>query len=54
MLKDCLGALDFTKTSKNNGIIIELTTRGEEKGRDEDTQQDRRREREREGEGEGE
>lgn len=53
MLKDCLGALDFTKTSKNNGIIIELTTRGEEKGRDEDTQQDRRGERESEREGEG-
>lgn len=27
----------FTKTSKNNGIIIALTTRGNEKGREEDT-----------------
>lgn len=31
MFGDCLGALDFTETSKNNGIIIALTTRGEER-----------------------
>lgn len=52
MFRDCLGAWDFKKTSKNNGIIIALTTRGkEEEG---DTQGDRERETEREGEWEGE
>lgn len=33
MFGDCFEASDFTKTSKNNGIIIALTTRGNEKGK---------------------
>lgn len=39
----------FLKTSKNNGIITALTTRGNEEGREEDTLRQTEREREREG-----
>ena len=46
MFGDCFGALDFAKTSKNNGIIIALTTRGKEKEREGDTLRQTDRERE--------
>lgn len=50
MFADCCGALDFMKTSKNYGIIIALTTRGNEKGREEDTLRQTEGEKGREGE----